>query len=55
MKKLFYICIILMGVMAFTSCKKEQVEVVEEETLECAVDSTEVLETPADTLVVVEE
>ena len=53
MKKLFYVFVILMGVMAFTSCKKEQV-VAEEETIEVACDSTELCEAPADTLVVAE-
>lgn len=53
MKKLFYVFVILMGVMAFTSCKKEQV-VAEEETLEVAIDTTDVCDTPAETLVVEE-
>lgn len=48
MKKLFAICFFLMAMLTLVSCKKEKVEVV----TEAALDSVEVLETPADTLVV---
>lgn len=55
MKKLFAICFFLMAMLTLVSCKKEKVEVVEEEVVtESALDSVEVLETPADTLVVAE-
>jgi len=54
MKKLFYICVILMGVMTFTSCKKEKAEVVEEVVAEQVCDTLPTLETPIDTLVVEE-
>ena len=50
MKKLLYICVILMGAMMFVSCKNEKVEAVEEEVVvEAAVDSLEALEAPIDT------
>jgi len=53
MKKLFAICFFLMAVLTLVSCKKEKVEVVEEEVVaESVCDSVEVLETPADTLMV---
>lgn len=52
MKKLFFVCLILMGVMAFTSCKNETVK--EEEVCETAIDSVEVVEVPADSLYTVE-
>jgi len=54
MKKIFVICMFLMSVMAISACKQEKVEVVEEEAIECAVDSTECCEAPADTLCVAE-
>lgn len=55
MKKLFAICFFLMAMLTLVSCKKDKVEVVEEEVVtEAALDSVEVLEAPADTLVVAE-